>query len=379
MKIAKIHTTPLAVPFKQEYHWEAGVSSGVTTLLVEVETDQGTIGIGEASCCIAAPAMEAALENLYRVFLGQSPFDIERLFARAKRVSYLDTYRRFGNRLLAGLEMALWDLIGKVCGQPVHRLLGGKTHEQIQYFGFVQGDKVEELAESARGLADAGYDVIYLKVGRSQEADLRNVAAVREVIGNRRLRLDANEAWDTLTAIRMIRMLARFEPEIIEQPVPNLNVEGLRQVKESVDIPIAADQCALTLGDVYELCRRRAADLIVIGPHESGGLLELKKTAAIAEAAGINICMHGTFETGITTCAANQILATIPNLDDGHQIMCQLLERDIVAAPNLVPTNGRLPVFEGPGLGFELDPEAVELAKQHFREQAGIDFVRAWD
>jgi muconate cycloisomerase len=368
MKITKIRTTPLGIPFKQEYHWQTGVGRGATTILIEVETDEGATGIGESCTWFAAPAIVAAYEDLQYIFLGQSPFDIERLFARAKHVAYLDVTRRFGNRLFAGLEMALWDLIGKVCGQPVHRLMGGKAHDQIQYFGFVQGDTADELAASARRYAEAGYDVVYLKVGRGQEADMENVAAVRDAIGDRRLRLDANEAWDTLTAIRMIRMLSRFDPEMIEQPVPNQSLEGLRQVKESVDIPIAADQCALTLGDVYEICRRRAADLIVIGPHESGGLLELKKIAAIAEAAGINICMHGVFETGITTCAANQVLAAIPNLDDGNQIMCQLLDRDIVGTPKLSPEKGRLPVFEGPGLGFELDHQAVEEARECFKE-----------
>lgn len=165
----------------------------------------------------------------------------------------------------------------------------------------------------------------------------------------------------------MIRALRRFDPEFIEQPTPNHSLEALCQVKAAVDVPIAADQCVLTPADVYEVCRRRAADLIVVGPHETGGLLGLKKAAAIAEAAGINLCMHGVLETGITTCAANQILATIPNLDDGNQIMCQLLEHDVIASPRLVPENGTLGVIDGPGLGFELDREAVKAANDRFR------------
>ncbi len=98
--------------------------------------------------------------------------------------------------------------------------------------------------------------------------------------------------------------------------------------------------------------------------HEAGGLLGIKKAATVAETAAINICLHGVFETGITTCAANQAAATIPNLDDGNQIMPQLLVEDIVAAPDLTPVAGRLPVFGGPGLGFELDRDAVARAAE---------------
>ena len=91
--------------------------------------------------------------------------------------------------------------------------------------------------------------------------------------------------------------------------------------------------------------------------------------AAIAEAAGVNICLHGVFESGITTCAANQAAATIPNLDDGNQLMIQLLSEDILAAPSLVPKDGRLPVLTGPGLGFELDHDAVRRAAERFRNR----------
>lgn len=264
--------------------------------------------------------------------------------------------------------MALWDAIGKACDQPVHRLLGGVAHDEIAYFGFPQGDKPDELAASAATAVEAGFKVIYMKIGRGEQTDMDNVAAVREAIGDCRLRLDANEAWDPLTAIRMIRLLSRFDPEFIEQPVTNHSVEALRQVKESVSVPIAADQCVLTLGDVYEVCRRKAADLIVVGPHETGGLLGLKKAAAIAEAAGLNICVHGVPESAITTCAANQVLATIPNLDDGNQIMCQLHKRNPITSPDLVCKQGKLGVIQGPGLGFELDRDAVADAHEHFRQ-----------
>ena len=369
MKITAIRTTPLALPYHQHYFMSSAAGRGATSMLVEVETDANIIGIGETCGFIAVEGLQKTYEALAPLFVGEPVFDIERLFHRASSATFLNVTGRFRNRFWAGLEMALWDAIGKSCEQPVHRLLGGAVHRQISYFAFPQGDNAEQLAQSASQAVEAGFEVFYMKVGRGEEADLPNVAAVRQAIGDRRLRLDANEAWDPVTAVRLIRKLQKFEPEFVEQPTPNDSIEALRQVKNSVDVPIAADQSVLTLGDVYEVCRRQAADLIVIGPHETGGLLGFKKAAAIAEAAGLNVCVHGVVhETGITTCAANQVSATIHNLDDGNQIMCQLLERDLVASPPLVPKLGQLAVSERPGLGFDLDADAVQVAKERFAE-----------
>lgn len=369
MNITAIRTTPLALPYHQQYFMSSATGRGATSILVEVETDANIVGVGETCGFIAVEGVQRTYEALAPLFIGEPVFDIERLFHRASSATFLNVTGRFRNRFWAGLEMALWDAIGKSCGQPVHRLMGGVVHDRISYFAFPQGEEAEQLARSAEQGVEAGFEVFYVKVGRGEQADLANVAAVRHAIGEHRLRLDANEAWDPITAARMIRKLEKYEPEFIEQPTPNGSIEALLQVKNAVDVPIAADQSVLTLGDVYEVCRRQAADLIVIGPHETGGLLGFKKAASIAEAAGLNVCIHGVVhETGITTCAANQVAATVRNLDDGNQIMCQLLERDLVASPSLVPSRCQLAISERPGLGFDLDQEAVKTAAERFAE-----------
>ena len=119
---------------------------------------------------------------------------------------------------------------------------------------------------------------------------------------------------------------------------------------------------ASSADDIFELCRNRAADVIVMGLHETCGVVRFRKAAAVGEAAGVNICLHGVFETGITTCASNQVAATLNNMDDGNQIMWQLLAEDIVKSPNLIPGDGSLPVSDLHGLGFELNWDAVERA-----------------
>src|SRR5262249_7378623 len=134
-------------------------------------------------------------------------------------------------------------------------------------------------------------------------------------------------------------------------------------------VAISADQSVFSLYDAYDVCRQQAADMIVIGLHETGGLGRLAKVAHIAEAAGVDICIHGLYESGITTCASMQVAATIPNLDDGNQHMTRSLAWDIVSSPKLTPRTGRLPVARSPGLGFEIDWDGVERAKSALKER----------
>lgn len=373
MKITEIKTTPLLVPYSQPYYWSQGVVHGACVILVEVHTETGVVGFGESIASPSPDAIEAYLQQAARMCIGRDPFANARLIADA----YLALFKAFGTgsaprfagQVLAGLEMALWDVMGKVTGRPAHELLGGALRDEISYFGFAQGESAADVAADARRLVEDGFEVIYFKVGRGDSLDLDTAAKIREAIGpDKRLRVDPNEHWTPVHASRMIRKLAAFDVEVVEQPTDCESIAALAQVRANSPIAISADQSVFTPFDAYDVCRQQAADLIVIGLHETGGLTRLSKVAHIAEAAGINICIHGLFETGITTCASNQIAATIPNLDDGNQHMTRFLAWDLVKSPDLKPRNGRLPVLKRPGLGFEIDWDSVDRAKRAFAD-----------
>ncbi len=370
MKITNLRFRPMALEFKEPYHWAGRVDLGTANLLVEIETTDGITGYGETVAARPAETAISALQGIAPLLVGESPFDVERLVNRARFLGSFNYLPRFSSVTLAGVEMALWDIIGKASGRPIYQLLGGAYRLEVDYFAFLQGDTADELAEDARQAVEADYSVIYMKVGRGEQKDMQNAAAVRAAIGDRKLRLDANEAWDPKTAIYMINRLARFEPEFVEQPTTARSIPALKQVKESVRIPIAADQCVYSLQDVYEVCRQRAADLIVLSFHETGGLLAFRKAAAVAEAAGLLICLHGQSVTGMTDCAQHQVGLTLPNLSDGNQIMHQLLTEDVVAVPDLAPHSGKLGVVDRPGLGFELNWDAVERAVSRYHQNS---------
>lgn len=373
--IREVRVTPLLMPLRKPYVWAQGIARHFVVNLVEVEDEEGRCGIGEATTAPDAEALARVMRRLGRHAVGRSPFEVNLICRQAFQAEFRAwgaNNPRFGNQVLAGLEMALWDLMGKQTGRPVYDLFGGAQRESVGYFYFLQGSTVEELVADARQAVSVGAPVIYLKVGLGERHDLEATAAVRSVIGDAALRLDANEAWDVATAIRMIRKLEEFDPDFVEQPTPSGSIAALAQVRASVNVPIGADQSAFTINDVYEICRTAAADIIVIGPREIGGLQPMVKAAAIAEAAGLKICIHGSFTTGITTCAEHQIGRFLPNLDHGNQIMWQLLRDTVVAQPDLTPERGRLSLPAAPGLGLVLDADAVRDAAERFRldEQA---------
>lgn len=374
MKIVSIDAKPLLIPNKQPFHWAHGVVEHACVVLIEVKTDTGIVGYGE---CIGTPTVDGLvsfLKAVEHVYIGRSVFENARLFDAAYHALFQAhatcSSPRAAGQILAGLELALWDAAGKGLGRPAHELLGGAVRDEIQYFGFVQGDSADENAADAKRLADEGYDVIYVKVGRGDALDYDIVSQVRAAIGpTKRLRLDPNEHWTAERATRMIRRLAHFDIDTVEQPTHAESLSALKRVQGASPVAIAADQIVFTPFDAFDVCAAGAADLIVLGVHETGGLLRLAKAAHIAEAAGVNICLHGLHETGITACAGLAVGATIPNLDDGNQIMTQLLAWDIVKTPSLTPVAGRLPILNGPGLGFELDFDAVDRARSLYAKK----------
>ena len=225
------------------------------------------------------------------------------------------------------------------------------------------------MATEAGRLAASGCEVIYVKVGRGDRLDTEVVAQVRAAIGpDKRLRLDPNEHWSPARAGRMIRRLSKFDIELVEQPTHAESLDALARVRANSPVAIAADQSVFTPADALDACRRHAADLLVVGLHETGGLLRFCKVAHIAAAANIDVCIHGLYETGITTAAANHAAAVTPNLDDGNQYMNHFLAWDIVKHPDLALRDGKLPVLDGPGLGFTMDRNAVSRAAKAWKD-----------
>ena len=245
--------------------------------MLEVETDEGLTGIGETLLWGPEGAELGILRGAIPLFIGESPSTSSVcLIAPSAELPRSDTaVRQPGVRRPRN---GLGTSSARPRGSRFTGLWAALSTSTSSISALCRGDSRGVGLRARRAVAD-GFEVIYAKIGRGEDLDLEIVAAVREGIGDRRLRLDANEIGDTLTAIRMINRIAPFKPEFIEQPTPSHSIEALAHVKASVDVPVAADQSVYTIADVRGLQAaggRRdrsgpARNGRFAGPQESGG------------------------------------------------------------------------------------------------------------
>ena len=168
MKIARVEATPLAIPLAQEFHWAGGAQLGANLVLFAVHTDDGVVGYGE-SICEDPRAVVAHGELMARQLIGRSPGDMEAILRSIWSEGRWKMWPQFTQIVFAGIEVACWDALGRALGVPTRTFFGGAVRDELDYFGFLQGDDPETLAAHARQLAGEGYRVIYLKVGRDDE------------------------------------------------------------------------------------------------------------------------------------------------------------------------------------------------------------------
>ena len=375
MKVLDLEFTPIFIPYKNPYHWAQGITEGAELILVKLRTDKGIEGYGESIATPSSKAILSFLDQAKKLIIGRDIYENDRIFKDVYQYLFQAhgtcSAPRFASQVLCGIEIAFWDAKGKEFGKPVYQLLGGKQHEALQYFGFAQGESANEIAKDAKELAQSGYKVIYIKVGKkNEEEDIEIIKKTRLAIGkNRRLRIDPNEHWPILKMRRLIERVKDYNIEFIEQPCDAESLIALSHAQQKSLIPIAADQSVFSIHDAFNICKINAADMLTLGIHETGGISNFKKIAQLAEAAGINICIHGLYESGITSYASHQLGISIPNIDDGNQIMLRFLEWDIIKKGIEFPDKMEWPVNNKVGLGFDIDEDAVKEASKLHRKK----------
>lgn len=368
MKITDLRTTVVSVPFRTPDGTPSD-TAGITNVLLEIVTDEGLVGLGEAVGQPTAIAVRSVIEASRPALIGERAYNVERIVKRF--YAYLGThhYRGIANNALAAVEMALWDLLGKRFGCPAYQLLGGLFRARVSYFYWIPRSTPEGMALEAKQAVADGFDVLYFKVGFDPFEDEAALAAVREAAGPRvKIRIDANEAWTAGVAIQRISAWERYRLDFVEEPVMYRDVAGLAAVQAAVRVPVAANQSAWTDFDAFQIIARRAADVIVSDPHQVGGLLAFKKVAAMAEVANMPINKHSSGELGISTSASLHVAVTIPNLTDGNQIYANLLVDDVVEDPPRLDA-GMLAPTDKPGLGVALNAEKVAKYAALYQER----------
>ncbi|MQA77533.1 MAG: mandelate racemase [Streptosporangiales bacterium] len=361
MRITGIEATPVAVPFHEDERWAFGARKGMISLLVRVTTDEGVTGLGEAAAYPSADIVNAVLTSIEPLVVGEDPFAVERIM---KRVNVVGTWHhvKATSPAIGAVEMACWDIVGKVCGQPLVNLFGGRVRDRVEYFYYLSRKPPAELAADTAKGAVAGFRTFYLKVGSDDpRIDIERVAAIRDGGGpDVKIRVDANEAWSSSAAIRILTEMHAHRIELAEQPVSGRNLPEMAYLRQRLPMPLLANEASWTRWDQLEVIRHVAADVLSVDNQMDGGLLNLKRSAGMAEAAGLPVLKHSLGELGVAMYAAVHVMASTPNFVYANQGYASLLTDDVVAGASPLPyVDGCLEVPDGPGIGVELDDEKV--------------------
>lgn len=374
MRITNVETTTCRVPVEAPLVWAGGTRQSASGIVVRISTSEGIVGIGECPGPTLPTIRTIVEQELAQFLLGEDPFRVGWLVHRMEEFSR--NWSRIAAYAISGIEMALLDLKGKALGVGVVELLGGVFREQVPAVGYLFIDDPERNARRASEFVAAGFQELKLKVGRDFSQDHDTLAAIRDAVGYEvPIRIDANMMWSVPTAIRWIRGLERFQLQYVEQPVPDFDLAGLAQVRRSVGVPIAADEACTDLRSALELLRADACDVLVVYPSEAGGLTRARQIAALASAAG-KWCVIGSWaELGVATAANVHLAASsesFPFSIDTHYP----LQQDDVLVHRLDLSAGIVDVPAGPGLGVELDPEALDRCSQlSLRESVFYDDI----
>ena len=321
LKITGIETIPVRVPIREQLaiRGKGGYHSTSPFLLVKVHTDSALTGLGEVSCTPAGAARTSSLRHI------SSSLSLSLCCRARTRSISAPTPQLIGNALFghpftkAALEMAFWDLLGKAAGLPVYRLLGGKRRDFVPLKWSISGAVPDKAAGIAKWAADQGFRTMKVKVGIDPEQDIQRVQAVRQAVGpDVRLGVDANGAWKPRTAIEMSRRLAEYGIYFVEQPVPPGDVAWMAEVRDSIQVPVIADESLYTAQDGLSLIRAGAADVFSVYVGKAGGIAAASILSALADAAGLSSTLGSNLEMGIGSAAMLHLAIATPAMVAGE-------------------------------------------------------------
>jgi len=311
VKVAKVETIPVSVPYRHREVSAQVARDGVSDVLVKVTTDDGLIGWGEACCGADTASVDAALQAMTPFVVERDPWNREAMRRDAFTHGLWQFRSGTGNFAWAGIDMALWDVCGRACGQPLWHLLGGLQQKEATYFYYLARGTPESLAEQVDDGLQAGFEVFYLKVGLDDAEDLEMVSTVRQALG-------ANEGlWSE--------------------------------------------------ADTYARIRARDADVYCFSPYWVGSIGSFHRLSWLAAYEGLLVCKHTHGELGLAAAAGHHVVLTVPNGVEGHQQSAYLMEHDILTETIPIARGPRWGTIDGPGLGVDVDEEAVEEAAARFR------------
>jgi o-succinylbenzoate synthase len=354
MRVRAVKVDQLEIPFRVPFEaadmtWRSRRLAIVHLVGDDIE-GLGEIAL-EAPGGLPVPVPPGLLELLVGV-------DVSARAALDHALEAIENRWTLGRAARSGAESAALDLAARAAGSPLRHRLAGRARDRVWLNGLVAAEAPDLAAAAAVALVREGFRCLKLKAGGDT---VDRVAAVRAAVGEGiRLRLDANGTWAERQAIQLIRELAPFGLEYVEQPIPpSLGPAVLARVRRAVGVPIAADESVTDPAAAAELILAGAVDVLVIKPSRVGGPRQARRIVELATDLGVGVTISTLFESGIGVTAALQVAATVPDGEAAHGLATFGLLASDLLVDGLVVDAGALALSGGPGLGVQLDPKAV--------------------
>lgn len=353
MRIKEIHVGEISVPLKKPFKTSLRTVESVNDVVVKVITDTGHIGYGEAAPTAVITgdtygSIKCAIEDyIAPQLIGLEVDNIEEIMKR------IDSSLIGNTSAKAAVDIAVYDLFGQFHSSPLYKLLGGYRKEIISDVT-ISINSPEEMAKDSIEAVKSGYRTLKIKVGLDPQMDMARIQAIRDAVGyDVNLRLDANQGWTPKEAVILLRKMEDkgFDIELVEQPVPAGNLEGLKFVTDNVNIPILADESVFSPADAINIIQNRAADLINIKLMKTGGIHNALKICSIAEIYGVECMIGCMLESKLSVSAAAHLAAgksIITKIDLDGPLLCK--EDPVEGGPDF--KDCRIILNDEPGLGF---------------------------
>ncbi len=364
MKITEIIVHPLRMPLVHPYVLSNayGVLAESDQIYVEIRTDEGIIGWGEANPWAGfsgdiADSVVCVLQKLVAPgLIGKDPTNINKIH------QILDSMIAGNKMVKAAIDMACYDILGKSLGAPVHKILGGKKYDTIKCFWSIGGSTPDESSAEVVAIKKQGYWGCMIKIGTDYKNDIARTLAVREAVGpDFPLIADANQGWDYDTALRYGKGIENADLLFYEQPVKAWDVDSLAKLRRKLKTPISADEGVSTIQEAMRLVKSEACDVFSIKSSKQGGIMPAKQICEYATENGIQLFFNSMIEGGITQAASLNIAATSDiMMTTGHSFFSTLRHKDDVTSFRDLVVNGITTIPDKPGLGVDVYEEKVK-------------------
>ena len=365
MKITRVEPIHLRLPDVNER-----CDGSQETLVVKVHTDEGIVGVGEADtsslvgkAIIEAPLSHKICRGLAECVVGQGPFEIDRLVHRMYEGSIFYGRQGAAIQAMSGVEIALWDVVGKAVGRPVYQLLGGGFRKTFRaYASILFGDTPAETERIGRELAAQGFRAVKFgwgPMGQSEASDLAHVRAARQGVGpDVELMVDAGLCWDTATAIRRAWQFEPFNLTWLEEPLHPDNLHGYARLVAQAPMRIAAGEEICDVKEFEQMMDVGGIDVVQVDVTRVGGLARSKRIGW-GSVERHRLCVNHSYKTGVNIAASLHFVAALPNTHYFEYCVEPGALRQHLTRQKFPVVDGNIAVPEEPGLGIERDEAVV--------------------